>query len=140
MDYAEVEFLLADAAARGWNVGGSAADHYAAAVTASIEDWGGSASDAATYLAQTDVAWDATMWKQRIGVQKWIAMYTRGNEAWATQRLYDYPAMNVAVEALIVTPYRMSYGIDEYSLNGTNVAAARGGNDDQMSKVFWDAN
>jgi len=141
MDYAEVEFLLADAAARGWNVGSSsAADHYAAAVTASIEDWGGSASDAATYLAQTDVAWDATMWKQRIGVQKWIAMYTRGNEAWATQRLYDYPAMNVAVEALIVTPYRMSYGIDEYSLNGTNVAAARGGNDDQMSKVFWDAN
>jgi hypothetical protein len=141
MDYAEVEFLLADAAARGWNVGSSsAADHYAAAVTASIEDWGGSASDAATYLAQTDVAWDATMWKQRIGVQKWIAMYTRGNEAWATQRLYDYPAMNVAVEALIVTPYRMSYGIDEYSLNGTNGAAARGGNDDQMSKVFWDAN
>lgn len=140
MDFAEVEFLLADAAARGWSVGGSAADHYDAAVTASIEAWGGSASDAATYLAQTDVAWDASMWKQRIGVQKWIAMYTRGNEAWATQRQYDYPAMNVAEEAQTVTPYRMSYGIDEYSLNGTNVAAARGGNDDQFSKVFWDKN
>ena len=140
MDFAEVEFLLADAAARGWSVGGSAADHYNAAVTASIEAWGGSASDAATYLAQTDVAWDASMWKQRIGVQKWIAMYTRGNEAWATQRQYDYPAMNVAEEAQTVTPYRMSYGIDEYSLNGTNVEAARGGNDDQFSKVFWDKN
>tara|TARA_B110000503_G_scaffold140754_1_gene232450 strand:- start:549 stop:1958 length:1410 start_codon:yes stop_codon:yes gene_type:complete len=140
MDFTEVEFLLADAAARGWSVGGTAADHYAAAVTSSIEDWGGSATDAAAYLAQTDVAWDATMWKERIGVQKWIAMYTRGNEAWATQRMYDYPAMNVAVEALISTPTRMSYGIDEYSLNGTNVAAARGGNDDQMGKVFWDAN
>jgi len=140
MDFAEVEFLLADAAARGWSVGGSAADHYDAAVTASIEAWGGSASDAATYLAQTDVAWDASMWKQRIGVQKWIAMYTRGNEAWATQRQYDYPAMNVAEEAQTVTPYRMSYGIDEYSLNGTNVEAARGGNDDQFSKVFWDKN
>ena len=140
LDFAEVEFLLADAAARGWSVGGSAADHYNAAVTASIEAWGGSASDAATYLAQTDVAWDASMWKQRIGVQKWIAMYTRGNEAWATQRQYDYPAMNVAEEAQTVTPYRMSYGIDEYSLNGTNVAAARGGNDDQFSKVFWDKN
>jgi hypothetical protein len=140
MDYAEVEFLLADAAARGWSVGGSAADHYNAAVTASIEGWGGSATDAADYLAQTSVAWDATMWKERIGVQKWIAMYTRGNEAWATQRQYDYPAMNVAEEAQTVTPYRMSYGIDEYSLNGSNVAAARGGNDDRFSKVFWDAN
>ncbi|MEJ6737490.1 MAG: SusD/RagB family nutrient-binding outer membrane lipoprotein [Cryomorphaceae bacterium] len=140
MDFTEVEFLLADAAARGWSVGGTAADHYAAAVTSSIEDWGGSATDAAAYLAQTDVAWDATMWKERIGVQKWIAMYTRGNEAWATQRMYDYPAMNVAVEALISTPTRMSYGIDEYSLNFTNVSAARGGNDDQMGKVFWDAN
>ena len=41
MDYAEVEFLLADAAARGWSVGGSAAaDHYDAAVTASIEGLG----------------------------------------------------------------------------------------------------
>lgn len=140
MDYAEVEFLLADAAARGWAVGGTAADHYNAAVTASIEAWGGSSSDAATYLAQTDVAWDAAMWKERIGVQKWIAMYTRGNEAWATQRQYDYPAMNVAEEAQTVTPYRMSYGIDEYSLNKSNVEAARGGNDDQFSKVFWDAN
>ena len=140
LDYAEVEFLLADAAARGWSVGGSAAAHYDAAVTASIEDWGGSATDAADYLAQTSVAWDATMWKERIGVQKWIAMYTRGNEAWATQRQYDYPAMNVAEEAQTVTPYRMSYGIDEYSLNGSNVAAARGGNDDRFSKVFWDAN
>jgi len=140
MDYSEVEFLLADAAARGWSVGGTAADHYEAAVTASIEAWGGSASDADAYLAQTSVAWDASMWKERIGVQKWIAMYTRGNEAWATQRLYDYPAMNEAYEAETVTPYRMSYGIDEYSLNYDNVTKARGGNDDRFSKVFWDAN
>jgi hypothetical protein len=67
-------------------------------------------------------------------------MYTRGNEAWATQRLYDYPLMNEAAEAQTVTPYRMTYGVDEYSLNTTNVRNARGGNDDRFSKVFWDAN
>jgi len=34
----------------------------------------------------------------------------------------------------------MSYGIDEYSLNTSNVEAARGGNDDDTSPIFWDVN
>jgi len=40
-DYAEVEFLLAEAVERGYTVGGTAAQHYNNAITASIEDWGG---------------------------------------------------------------------------------------------------
>jgi hypothetical protein len=34
----------------------------------------------------------------------------------------------------------MSYGVDEYSLNTTNVEAANGGSDADTDKVFWDVN
>jgi len=141
IDNVEVGFLLADAASRGWSVGGlTAASLYDAAVAESILSWGGTATDAATYLAQTGVTYDAANWKTILGTQKWLAMYSRGNEAWSTQRMYDAPAMNIADAAQRVTPLRMSYGIDEYSLNTSNVEAARGGNDDDTSPIFWDVN
>jgi hypothetical protein len=73
LSYAEVCFHLADAANRGWNVGGDAATHYGNGVTASILQWGGDQAAAVAYLLEPDVAWDASMADQRIGTQKWIA-------------------------------------------------------------------
>ncbi|MBL4679050.1 MAG: SusD/RagB family nutrient-binding outer membrane lipoprotein [Mucilaginibacter sp.] len=57
LDYAETELNLAEAVERGYTVGGTAATHYAAGVTASITYWGGSGTAATTYLAQTTVAY-----------------------------------------------------------------------------------
>jgi hypothetical protein len=140
MSFSEVSFLLADAAQRQWNVVGTAAEHYANGVNASMAQWGVSETEAAAYLAQPTVAWDPTVWKECIGHQKWLAMYTRGNEAYNTIRTYDYPVMNIADVAQRPVPNRMSYGIDEYSLNSTNVEAANGGSDADTDKVFWDVN
>jgi hypothetical protein len=140
MSFSEVSFLLADAAQRQWNVVGTAAEHYANGVNASMAQWGVSETEAAAYLAQPTVAWDPTVWKECIGHQKWLAMYTRGNEAYNTIRTYDYPVMNIADVAQRPVPNRMSYGIDEYSLNATNVEAANGGSDADTDKVFWDVN
>ena len=39
MDYAEVEFYLAEAVKRGMTVGGTAASHYNEAITASMQYW-----------------------------------------------------------------------------------------------------
>ena len=50
MTYAEVEFLAAEAAERGLGGQSGAAAHYAAGVTASITQWGGTAAEAAAYL------------------------------------------------------------------------------------------
>jgi hypothetical protein len=140
MSFSEVSFLLADAAQRQWNVVGTAAEHYANGVNASMAQWGVSETEAAAYLAQPTVAWDPTVWKECIGHQKWLAMYTRGNEAYNTIRTYDYPVMNIADVAQRPVPNRMSYGVDEYSLNTTNVEAANGGSDADTDKVFWDVN
>src|SRR6185437_15991207 len=57
LDYAEIEFYLAEAVERGIPVTGTAEQHYDNAITASITFWGGSATDASTYLAQAAVAY-----------------------------------------------------------------------------------
>ncbi|MFZ9778514.1 MAG: SusD/RagB family nutrient-binding outer membrane lipoprotein, partial [Schleiferiaceae bacterium] len=140
LDHVEVHFLLADAAARGFTIPGATAQGlYEAAVSASILAWGGSAAEAAAYLQETGVAWDAAAWRNRIGTQKWIALFTRGNEAWAAQRQYNL-YMNQAAEAGRVTPKRMSYGVDEYALNNANVTAAgaRYNGDSDTAPIFWD--
>jgi hypothetical protein len=141
-DYAEVEFLLAEAVERGYAVGGTAAGHYSNAITASIEDWGGTALDATGYLANPDVAYATASgtWKQKIGIQSWIAYYNRGFEAWTQWRKLDYPQLVPGEDALSAIPLRFSYPIEEQTLNGDNWKAASTaiGGDLVDNKLFWD--
>lgn len=141
-DYAEVEFLLAEAVERTFNVGGTAAGHYTNAITASIEDWGGTAAEATAYLANPKVAYAtaAGTWKQKIGVQSWIAYYNRGFEAWTQWRKLDYPLLVPGADALSALPLRYTYPIEEQTLNGANWTAASTaiGGDAVDNKLFWD--
>jgi hypothetical protein len=141
-DYAEVEFLLAEAVERGYTVGGTATEHYNNAITASILDWGGTELIAANYLANPRVAYAtaAGTWKQKIGIQSWIGYYNRGFEAWTQWRKLDYPLLEPPADALTAIPLRYTYPIEEQTLNGTNwkAASAAIGGDDVTTKLFWD--
>lgn len=142
LDYAEVEFLLAEGVERGFAVGGTAAGHYNNAITASVLFWGGSAADAVTYLAQPNVAYltAAGTYKQKIGTQKWLALYNRGWDAWIEQRRLDYPVLPKPVNAASDYPVRFSYPINEQNVNTVNYTAAASavGGDDVTTKLFWD--
>ena len=141
----EIYFLLAEATERGYSVGGTADGHYEAGITASILEWGGSQTDVDTYLAQAAVAYDTADgdWKQKIGTQKWIAMYNNGMEAWTSYRLLDQPTLN-AVEGLDISdlPTRFLYPISEATLNGASytAGAAAIGGDTKTTKLFYDIN
>lgn len=144
LDYVEVEFLLAEAVERGFNVGGSAAEHYNAAVTASFDYWG--APGAAAYLAKPAVNYSSASgdWKQKIGKQKWIALYNRGFDAWLEWRRLDAPTLlPPVVEGLDFTvPTRLIYPVNEQTLNGANRNAAADaiGGDQSSTKLWWDTN
>lgn len=144
MTFAEVSFLLADAVERGYNVGGTAEEHYNAGVNASMEEWGVSADDAAAYLAQADVAYGTApgTWAEKIAMQKWLSLYDQGFEAWASYKVYDAPVLNIAVQAQVPTPTRYTYPVTEQTLNGESydAAAAAIGGDTKHTKVFWDVN
>lgn len=149
-DYAEVEFLLAEAAARTFAVGGTAKSHYDAGITASILNWGGSAADATTFLAQTNVDYDTTLaastatmpWKEVIGNQKWLALYNRGLEAWTSIRLLDFPILAEPSQPVSEFPNRYTYPVVEQTLNGANYQSASSaiGGDVAETKLFWDMN
>jgi|WetSurMetagenome_2_1015567.scaffolds.fasta_scaffold22465_3 hypothetical protein len=142
LDYAEVEFLLAEAAERGFNVGGTAESHYNAAIRASIEYWEGTNLEVTNYLANPKVAYTTAegTWKQKIGMQSWIALYNRGFEAWTAWRKFDYPLLEAPVDAVSDIPVRYTYPIDEQTLNGDNYTSASAaiGGDDVTTKLFFD--
>ncbi|MCF2504354.1 SusD/RagB family nutrient-binding outer membrane lipoprotein [Dyadobacter sp. CY107] len=145
LDYSEVEFLLAEAIERGF-ITGSAAEHYNKAVTASITYWGGTAAQATAYLAQPKVAYAtaAATWKEKIGFQKWIALYNRGWESWVEWRRLDSPKLlppsGGNVPAGLAIPVRMIYPINEQTLNPANreSAASAIGGDLATTKLWWD--
>lgn len=115
---AEVAFLRAEGALRGWNMGGSAKDFYEQGITLSFDQNG--APGAAAYIADNTslperyvdplhnfsysgvpssikIAWDgAANFEtnlERIITQKWIAIYPDGIEAWTEFRRTGYPKL-----------------------------------------------
>ena len=144
MDYSEVEFLLAEAIQRGYNVGGTAAGHYNNAVTASFDYWG--APGVTAYLAKPEVNYATASgnWKQKIGTQKWIALFNRGFDSWLEWRKLDAPTLLPPdVDGFDLTvPTRLIYPINEQTLNGANrdAAAAAIGGDESSTKLWWDVN
>jgi len=143
-DLAEVEFLLAEGAARGFSVGGTAAEHYEKGIRASIDFWGGTSEEADAYLAQADVAYATATgtWQEKIGTQKWIALYNRGFESWTAYRMLDFPVLLPPETAESVLPLRLTYPTTEQTLNGANRAAAAAaiGGDNVGTKLFFDKN
>ena len=144
LDYVQTDFLRAEAIERGYNVPGTAAEHYNNAVKASIIWWGGSASEADAYLAQPEVAYATAPgpWRQKIGFQEWIALYNRPFDGWTELRRLDYPVLTAPVQAKSGFPNRFTYPSNEQQLNGTNYtsAASKMGGDKVEVKLFWDKN
>lgn len=148
LDYAEIEFLLAEAIERGVLVGGTAESHYINAITASMKDWGVSSTAITTYLAQPEVAYSnpTKTWQQKIGEQAWYAMFNRGFEGWTFTRRLNFPVLvapptaDPSAEGQV--PSRMTYPIREQTLNATNYQAASTaiGGDKLKTKLFWDIN
>lgn len=139
LESVEVKFMLAEAAARGYSVGGTAATLYGNAVQASMDQWNVDPTAAAAYI--TANPYDAANWKKSIGTQAWFAMFNRGIESWYFFRRLDYPILAVPgnAEGLV---YRITYSNNEYSTNTTNVKAAATaiGGDKYTTKIFWDKN
>src|SRR4051812_10693887 len=146
LDYSEIQFYLAEAAERGFLPGGSvaAAAFYNEGVKSSILFWGGTSTEADTYLLNPKVAYAtaAATYQEKIGTQAWLAAYDRPDAAWNTIRRLDFPKMNIAAKSKENVPNRYTFPISEQTLNGANYAAAAAaiGGDSKATKLFWDKN
>jgi len=140
LDAGEVNFLLAEAVERGF-ISGNAEEFYNAAISASMDYWG--VTGTADYLAQAGVSYATAgdTWQQKIGNQKWLAMYNRGFDAWTDWRRLDFPTLvKPDAQGVPEIPKRLIYPIIENTLNAANTTAAGAaiGGDDSATRLFWD--
>lgn len=180
MNAAEVAFLKAEAAAVfGFNMGaGTAEDFYNEGIRLSFEQWGVSGAEAylsddvkvpqtytdpaglnnySTPLSTITVKWDEAATpaqkQERIMIQKWIANFNLGNEAWADHRRTGYPVFIPATDegnksgGIVdneLGARRMPYPQAEYTNNNANISAAvtdyLEGKDNYATPVWWDCN
>ena len=124
MRASEVYFLLAEAALHGFAVGGTAESLYEKGIEMSFEENGIASSEVADYmssglkpsaysfhltnpsvnvdapaLTQATTEWTGTDEEklEKIMIQKWIALYPNGQEAWTEYRRTGYPKLHSAI-------------------------------------------
>lgn len=160
MSYAEVEFLLAEAKTKGWNVSGDAESHYEAGVRASMQLLNNhyltsnkiSDDEINAFIAHNPLGDNP---KETINTQAWILHMMNPSEAWANMRRSDYPAILdrtrlgiftngfTYTDADMTMPNRLRYPELEAQYNSANYKAAierMGGTDNWHSKLYWDKN
>jgi hypothetical protein len=142
MRYAEVEFMIAEAALKGWNTGGVTAQQaYEAGVEASLDEYDLGGFD--DYIQEPGVAWTGDM--DQIHLQKWLALFKNGNEAWAENRRTDVPLLEHAPGSPYLgqhnrPPFRYPYPVDEINLNSANINPKLQGIVNHMwgNQMWWD--
>jgi hypothetical protein len=141
MSYAEVLFLQAEAAERGW-IAGSAATLYQQGITAAMSQIGVPTASITAYLAQPAVAYaGGQAGLRQIWLQKWITLYGNGPEAYAEFRRTGTPNLVAGPDALNDRriPVRLFYPQVEHQLNRSAVQAAmsRQGGDAFNDRLWW---
>ena len=159
----KVEYLLAEAKSKGWNVEGEVEDHFEAGIWASMtllnDHYLGAGNrigdeEIAAYvegLVSTDTLKQNA--RAAINTQAWILHLMNPAEAWANMRRSDYPVMmdRSKLEKFekdftyddkdLSTPVRLRYPILEGKYNSVNYQAAidrMGGSDDWHKRLWWD--
>src|SRR5690606_35616519 len=154
MSAAEVYFLRAEGALRGWNMGGTAEELYNEGIRVSLEQWtSATPGEITAYINSTatpvplDDKWNSPAMTdipvayqsgadfetqlEQIITQKWIALYPDGREAWAERRRTGYPRGYAIINSLnpdipaTGMMRRLMFTTGEMSTNSAAVDAAR---------------
>lgn len=142
LSYAEVLFLRAEAAERGW-IAGDPGQLYRDAITEAMSMVGVSSQDISNYLAQPGVQYQSgNVGLDQIALQKWIALFGNGPEAYAEWRRTGIPHLESGPDAINdgLIPVRLPYPDRERSLNreAVEAAIARQGGATLNSPIWWD--
>jgi len=178
MRASEVYFLLAEAALHGFAVGGTAESLYEKGIEMSFEENGIASSEVADYMSsglkpsaysfhltnpgvnvdvpavtEATTAWSGTDEEklEKIMIQKWIALYPNGQEAWTEYRRTGYPKLHSAISNYSNGEVDSEVGIRRMRFptnkstsaeDITNLESARkllrGGLDKAGTRLWWD--
>ncbi|RFS22544.1 SusD/RagB family nutrient-binding outer membrane lipoprotein [Chitinophaga silvatica] len=154
MSYSEVAFILAEASARGMNVGESAASYYENGIRASMLFWKGltqsdNINDVSIAAYIKGVPFVAADWRNVIGSQKWLSLYPQGFQAWfertrlhfnkpGGKSLFIAPVSGSLDPSVKMVPLRLTYLISEQTQNKASYeAAAKAIGQDTKGNALW---
>ena len=136
MTYAEVEFIKAELAQRGYIT--DAQTHYVNGVKAAIQQLG--AQTPTTYFDIPATQYDGTL--EKIMLQKYYALYFTDYQQWFEYRRTGLPHLPTTGAMLNggVMPSRFTYPTDQQVYNPENFqeAVQMIGSDNINTKVWWD--
>lgn len=139
MLYSEVQFILAEAALKGWTPG-APETFYEEGIRSSFDYFG--AELPAGYLSQSAVQLGGAADLEKIITQKWLASMLVGYEGWLEHRRTGFPELMTAAENLNndQLPVRYLYPTPEQALNTANYeqAVSRIGGDNLNAKGWWE--
>ena len=157
MDYAEVQFILAEAALKGIISGGEAKakEYYESAVKVSMEKWAAlgqysanpvviTDDDIKTFLSSDLASWNKAGNKEELlGNQKYLALFWIGMEAYHEYRRTGYPELTIGQGTTyndLTFPSRFGYSSVTMATNNANAQIAlqrMGGVNDMKTPVWW---
>lgn len=139
MTYAELQFLLSEAAQKGY-ISGSIMNYYNEGIKASHAYY--NTTVPASYLTSPNVTLTGTDNLKKIMTQKWIANFLNGYEAWFDVRRTGFPQLPIPADNLNNNkfPVRFRYPSTEQAANRANyeTAVQRIGGDTYDSKSWWE--
>jgi hypothetical protein len=156
MTATETSLLLAEAAARGWSVGGNAATHYANGLRSGMQSLATFSATAVIPIAAIDAYVAANPLNvtsqevslKQINEQFWATtgMLMNFSEAWSNWRRSGFPVLTPVVYTGNFSggtiPRRQIYPTGEASVNDANYRTGVGGltpaSDAWASRVWWD--
>ena len=178
MRASEVYFLLAEAALHGFAVGGTAESLYEKGIEMSFEENGIASSEVADYMSsglkpsaysfhltnpgvnvdvpavtQATTEWTGTDEEklEKIMIQKWIALYPNGQEAWTEYRRTGYPKLHSTITNYSNGEVDSEVGIRRMRFPTNKATSAedianlesarkllRGGLDKAGTRLWWD--
>ncbi|QXV65573.1 SusD/RagB family nutrient-binding outer membrane lipoprotein [Mucilaginibacter sp. 21P] len=143
MNYSELQFALAEAAAKGWVSSKSAQSYYETGVTNAITLW--NLTVPTGYLGFAKVKWDNSYTLDQkmelIHKQKYYAMFFTDLEQWFEYRRTGHPVLpkGPGLENNGVMPARLNYPVYIQNTNTNNykAAVAEQGPDNTNTLVWW---
>ncbi|MEN0052159.1 MAG: SusD/RagB family nutrient-binding outer membrane lipoprotein [Mucilaginibacter sp.] len=144
MNYPELQFILAEAAAKGW-ISTPAKTYYDKGVVSAINFWLPDLVVPTDYQTTADIVWDDTApldtKMEQIHVQKYYTIFWTDFEQWFEYRRTGHPILPKGPGLVNggVMPARITYPVYVQSSNPTNykAAVASQGADVQSTQVWW---
>ncbi|GAA4915985.1 SusD/RagB family nutrient-binding outer membrane lipoprotein [Mucilaginibacter defluvii] len=143
MNYGELQFILAEAAAKGWITAKPAQQYYEAGITGAITMWGFNVPS--NYMNFNSIKWDDSYTLDQkmelIHKQKYYSLFFTDLQSWFEYRRTGHPNLpkGSGLDNNGVMPARLNYPVSVQSSNreNYNAAVAAQGPDVITTQVWW---